>query len=304
MLRFTLILASSVGFCFLLLAVFRAFTDVGELRTRYPHVVYDSKSHTSTMEIVKQRPAGWVSLKDVSPIAWNAIVISEDAAFWTHNGFDWSQMWDAFETNLHAGRFVRGASTISQQVIKNVYLTKEKTILRKLKEAVLTMRIERHVGKRRILEIYLNVAELGPGIYGIGSAARYYFHKAPSELNAKEGAFLAMLLPSPKRYSVSFRKKELTPFARSAIHGILAKLAAVHKLADADAAMATPLGFEATQAPVPEHPPLDEDQAPESEDAMPAQDTPAPPPDAAPPGQEAPSPAPDTSSPAAAGSAI
>lgn len=268
--RFALLLASSVGFCFLLLSLFRVSTDVGVLRTQYPRVRYDAKTETSTVEIVKQRPMGWVPLKEISPIAWNAIVISEDAAFWTHNGFDWNQMWDAFQTNMKKGRIVRGGSTITQQVIKNVYLTKEKTILRKVKEAVLTMRIERHVSKKRILEIYLNVAEMGPGVYGIGNASVYYFGHSAATLNAKEGAFLAMLLPSPKRYSVSFRKKALTPFARDAIHGILEKLVAVHKLNEEqmNQAMATPLAFEATQLPVPQQVPDDEEEEPET--TMPA----------------------------------
>ena len=228
--RFALILASSACFCFLLLTIFRSVADVGVLRTQYPRVLFDAKTQTSSVEIVRRPPPGWVSLKDISPIARDAIIISEDAAFWTHNGFDWDQLWDAFQTNLERGRFVRGASTITQQVSKNVFLSREKTILRKLAEAILTMRIERHVSKRRILEIYLNVAEMGPGVYGIGNASVYYFKHSASALSAKEGAFLAMLLPSPKRYGVSYRKRTLTPFASSAIRGILVKLAAVHKI--------------------------------------------------------------------------
>ena len=143
-------------------------------------------------------------------------------------------------------------------------------MLRKIKEAVLTMRIERHVSKRRILEVYLNVAEFGPGVYGIGHAARYYFQKSAAQLNAKEGAFLAILLPSPKRYSVSFRKKALTPFARDAIRGVLQKLAAVKKLSETELqqSLATPLAFEASQLPIPDHPPDDEDEEPE--EALPA----------------------------------
>jgi monofunctional biosynthetic peptidoglycan transglycosylase len=253
MLRFALILASSAGLFLLILALFRSVTDVGVLRTQYPRVQYDAKTGTSSVEIVKRRPSGWVSYGDVSPVARDAIVISEDAAFWTHNGFDWNQLWDAFETNLKKGRFARGGSTITQQVIKNVFLTKEKTILRKITEAILTMRIERQVSKKRILEIYLNVAEMGPGVYGIGNASVYYFKHSASTLNAKEGAFLAMLLPSPKRYGVSFRKKTLTRFARDAIRGILDKLVAVHKLTDLEeqAALEMPLVFEVAETPPP-----------------------------------------------------
>ncbi len=233
---------------------FRSLTDVGELRTEFPRVVYNPKNSSASIEIVKKRPVGWVSLGEVSPIASAAIVLSEDWAFWQHNGFDWDQVIDAFQTNLKKGKFARGGSTITQQVIKNVYLSNEKTIWRKVKEAVLTMRIERLLSKKRILEIYLNIAEMGPGIYGVGQASRYYFQKTPSQLTAKEGAFLAMLLPSPKKYAVSFRKKELTRFASSSVKSILAKLLATKRITEGEyrAALATPLSFEAVYAPMPD----------------------------------------------------
>jgi len=230
-------------------------------------VIYDPQTETAKVEVVRQRPTGWVSLQSISPIAWNAVVISEDAAFWTHNGFDWNQMWDAFETNLKTAQVRPRRQHHHAAGNKKCLLTKEKTVIRKAKEAFLTMRIERHLSKKRILEIYLNIAEFGPGVYGIGHASEYYFQKQPSRLNAKEGAFLAILLPSPKRYSVSFRKKALTPFARDAIRGVLEKLMAVKKLSgpEFEAAVATPMGFEATQMPAPAQAPSDEDQAPEDE---------------------------------------
>jgi len=251
--RFALIFLCCAGFYFLLFLGFRTLTDVGELRTEYPRVTFDLKTETSSIEIVKKRPVGWVSLGEVSPIASAAIVLSEDWAFWQHNGFDWDQVIDAFQTNLKKGKFARGGSTITQQVIKNVYLSNEKTLIRKAKEAILTMRIERLLSKKRILEIYLNIAELGPGIYGIGQASRYYFQKPPSQLTAKEGAFLAILLPSPKKYSVSFRKKELTRFARSSVRSVLAKLLATKRLSqdEYNLALATPLSFETAFLPPP-----------------------------------------------------
>ena len=266
--RFLLLFLSSALFLGLLFLGFRSVTDVGVLRTRYPRVNYDPKTEKASITIVKQRPVGWVDLGQVSKVAWSAIVMSEDDAFWTHDGFDWNQMREAFETNLQKHKFARGGSTITQQVAKNVFLSNEKTVIRKLKEAFLTMRLERHVGKKRILEIYLNVAELGPGVYGIGHASQYYFHKSASQLTAKEGAFLAILLPSPKRYSVSFRKKALTPFANEAVANLLGKLLAVHKISEAEyeQALRQPLSFEADQsaraAPRTDGP-EDEDQAPE-----------------------------------------
>src|SRR5262249_17306176 len=134
---------------------------------------------------------------------------------------------------------------------------------------ILTMRIERHVSKKRILEIYLNIAEFGPGVYGIGNASVYYFQHSAATLNAKEGAFLAMLLPSPKQYGVSFRKNALTPFARSAILGIIEKLVAVKRLTQEDAGkiLLAPLSFEASQIPVPAEVPEDEEEEPGVQDS-------------------------------------
>ena len=128
----------------------------------------------------------------------------------------------------------------------------------------MTLRLERSVGKRRILEIYLNIAEFGLGLYGIGPASKFYFGKSPSELNAKEGAFLAMLLPSPKRYSISFRKKQLTGYAAGIVRSILEKLLATNRISEGEfqAYLNMPLSFETVAAPLPppeQKPPGDEE---------------------------------------------
>lgn len=261
--RFALILFLFFGFYYLVFHTFRVLTDVSALRTAYPHVLYDAAEKKASIEIVKNRPAGWAPLSSISPIAVSAVVLSEDWAFYQHNGFDFQQLWDSFHTNLKKGKFARGGSTITQQMVKNVFLSGEKTITRKLQEAVLAIRVERHLSKKRILEIYLNVVEFGPGLYGIGPASRFYFQKSPSELNAKEGAFLAMLLPSPKKYSVSFRKKGMTPFARGIVNSIMGKLVATGRLSQAEFEQlrATPLVFEgvvAAEPAVPAEPETDE----------------------------------------------
>lgn len=258
--KFLILLACCAGFYVLLFQVFRILTDVGELEKSFPKVVYDAKTKKSQIEIVKQAPPGWVSLGSVQTKAVAAIVLSEDWAFYQHNGFDWEQIWDAAQKNLETGKFARGGSTITQQVVKNVYLSNRKTLTRKLQEAILAIRVERQLTKKRILEIYLNIAEFGEGLYGIGPASRYYFSKHPSELTAKEGAFLAMLLPSPKKYSISFRKKELTPYAASIVKSILGKLLATKRISAEEYTqlMATPLPFEARQVEMPAEAPLDE----------------------------------------------
>jgi monofunctional biosynthetic peptidoglycan transglycosylase len=148
-------------------------------------------------------------------------------------------------------------------VVKNVFLSNEKTLWRKAQEAVLAVRIERQLTKARILEIYLNIAEFGEGLYGIGPASRHYFSKAPSELTAKEGAFLAMLLPSPKKYAVSFRKKALTPYAASTVRSILGKLLATGRLTNEEyqVVLHAPLSFEdrPMPMPLPDFVPVDEE---------------------------------------------
>lgn len=261
--KFLVILACCAGFYLLLFQGFRLLTDVGALEKSFPKVVYDKKEKSSHIEIVDKRPPGWASLGSVSRIAVAAIVLSEDWAFYQHNGFDWEQIRDSIEKNIKMGKFARGGSTITQQVVKNVFLSNEKTLWRKAQEAVLAMRIERQLTKARILEIYLNIAEFGEGLYGIGPAARHYFSKSPGELTAKEGAFLAMLLPSPKKYSVSFRKKALTPYAASTVRSILGKLMATGRLSGEEYQIAvnTPLSFEdrPMPMPLPDFVPVDEE---------------------------------------------
>jgi monofunctional biosynthetic peptidoglycan transglycosylase len=195
--------------------------DVARLRAEFPHAIVAKDS--VTFEVRKSRPRGWVSLAAVSRYATWAIVLSEDWSFYQHNGIDVKQIRVALG-EMMASRKFRGASTITQQLVKNVYLSEERTLWRKLHEAILARKVERALSKERILETYLNVIEFGPGIYGIGAASRHYFAKAPAELGPREGAFLAMLLPGPKRYSASFRKQRLTSFARKRVEAILEKL--------------------------------------------------------------------------------
>lgn len=209
--------------------------DVSILRTRYPVVHYVPRSSPSSyVTFERARPSSWVGLDDVSRSAVGAIIVSEDWAFYQHKGYDPKQIKEALNHDIARGRFARGASTITQQVAKNLFLDTDKNVIRKLKELALAIRLEKKYKKRKILEIYLNIAEWGEGIYGIGPAARFYFKKSPRELTAKEGAFLAMLLPSPKRYSQSFRAKSLTVFARRRIADILGKMSQAHYITDGE----------------------------------------------------------------------
>jgi monofunctional biosynthetic peptidoglycan transglycosylase len=143
----------------------------------------------------------WVPLSSVSPYLIKAVLIGEDDKFWSHEGFDYEAMRKAIEKDIKAGKFKFGGSTISQQLVKNLYLSPSKNPLRKLREAVITWRMEKVLSKRRILELYLNIAEWGEGIFGIEAAARYYYGKSASELDPVESARLVAVLPNPIRYN-------------------------------------------------------------------------------------------------------
>jgi len=224
------------------------FPDPFILKNQYPVVEFRREQPTvPNVRLVKFRPSGWVPLGGISRAALGAVIVSEDWAFYQHKGYDPNQMREALREDWEEGAFVRGASTITQQVARNVFLSKDKNLWRKFKELFLAVEMERKLNKRRILEVYFNIAEWGPGIYGIGRASRYYFQKSPSELTAKEGAFLAMLLPSPIRYGQSFRSKRLTAYARRTVRSILNKMMQAHFISaeERDREIGFPLLFEA-----------------------------------------------------------
>lgn len=178
--------------------------------------------------------SGYVRLKDISMHARNAVIVSEDGDFYGHKGIDWFELRRSFETNWERGTFARGGSTITQQLAKNVYLSSEKSLLRKAREALIAIQLEEILNKDEILEKYLNVVEFGPELYGISKASRHYFGKAPAQLTAAEGAFLAFLLPNPKKYSISFRNKQLTRFARRQVHEIIHRMHRFRKISQLD----------------------------------------------------------------------
>ncbi|MFZ5907233.1 MAG: monofunctional biosynthetic peptidoglycan transglycosylase [Nitrospirota bacterium] len=144
----------------------------------------------------------WVPLSRVSPYLIKAVLIAEDDKFWSHEGFDYDAIQKAIEKDIKAKKFKLGGSTISQQLAKNLFLSPSKNPVRKLREAILTWRIESALTKKRILEIYLNIAEWGDrGIFGIEAASRHYYGKPASELSPEEAARLASVLPNPRKYN-------------------------------------------------------------------------------------------------------
>ena len=142
----------------------------------------------------------WVGLERISPALVNAVLVSEDARFYAHGAFDWTEVEAAADDSLRSGRALRGASTLTQQLAKNLWLGTERSAWRKAKEAVLAVKLERSVPKRRILALYLNVAEWGDGVFGAEAAARYHFGVPASALAPEQAAWLAAILPSPRTY--------------------------------------------------------------------------------------------------------
>lgn len=143
----------------------------------------------------------WVNLEAISPQAAIAVIASEDQQFPYHFGFDFKSIREAVRAHERGGK-LRGASTITQQVAKNLFLWSGRSFVRKGLEASLTLMLETTLPKERILELYLNIVEFGPGIYGVEAAARHFFHKHASDLTREESALLAVVLPNPRQLRV------------------------------------------------------------------------------------------------------
>lgn len=161
----------------------------------------------------------------------NAFLAAEDDKFYEHSGVDFVSMLRAAAVTLFTDE-TQGASTITQQLAKNLFLTRERSLNRKLQELALSFLLEATLGKDRILEIYLNIIEWGPGLYGLRPAARHYFEKEPQALTPRESAFLVALIPGPVKYQRSFANGELTPGFETLVENLLVKLRSVDALSE------------------------------------------------------------------------
>jgi hypothetical protein len=182
--------------------------DLRRFRMPFLHYVTEPDGEVLEMEM-GPGSASWTYLEEVSPFMVYAVIAHEDAAFFQHKGFSPAHIRNALIRNLKEKRYVIGASTITMQLVKNLFLRREKTLARKVQEVLLTWWVERVMEKRDILELYLNVIEYGPGVYGIRHAARHYFNRLPSELSPAESVYLSMILPNPRRYHVHFESGEI-----------------------------------------------------------------------------------------------
>ena len=181
----------------------------------------------------------YTKLNQISPYLTKTVILTEDSSFYVHKGFDWESIEKNAREGWDRGVFRKGGSTITQQLAKNLFLNKDRTFIRTGLEAIITDRIEKTLTKKEILERYLNVVEFGKNIYGVKAAAKHYFQKSPSELNIVESAFLAMVLPSPIKYSQSYYRKELTPFAKKRLRKIIDDMLKYHRINDEEYTVAS-----------------------------------------------------------------
>jgi len=181
--------------------IYLTLPDVRILRTQNPQTTAFIELRARQAEArgePARRVQRWVSYGRISSQLKRAVLVAEDSAFWQHDGVDYQQLKESFETNLERMEFARGASTITQQLAKNLYLSPSKNPLRKLRELLIARRLEAELSKQRILELYLNVIEWGNGIYGAEAAARSYFGKPAADLTPGEAALLAASIPNTR----------------------------------------------------------------------------------------------------------
>lgn len=183
----------------------------------------------------------WVPIHKVSYHLINAVIVSEDARFYDHYGVDLVEIYNSIKLNFEEGRYARGASTISQQVVKMAFLSSEKTLARKMRELMGTLLLEVLLDKDEILEWYLNLAQFGDGVFGVKDAAEHYFETSPELLTIQQSANLALVLPSPNSWSSGLRKKELTDFGHQRFRHIIEMMYQQGTITDAlkKAALAT-----------------------------------------------------------------
>ncbi len=175
--------------------------SVTELANRRASVTIQVKDWKGDFHpfVVGPKNRYWTPGASIPPEMKWAVIVAEDSRFYRHEGVDVKALKKAIKYDLEKKSFARGASTITQQTAKNLFLSREKTVTRKIKELILAKRMEQELTKGRIIELYLNVVELGPMVYGIGHGSRYYFGKPASQLTPRECAFLAAMLPGPRQ---------------------------------------------------------------------------------------------------------
>jgi Transglycosylase len=204
---------------------------IERLRGEFEHEVSPRGGARRTIDVSPRSP-DFIAFPDVPPLFVRTLLLGEDSGFYGHSGLDLSEVPSAILTNWARGGAARGASTISQQLAKNLFLSRDKQMGRKLQELSLALLLESRLGKERILEIYLNIIEWGPDLYGLRPAARRYFDREPRELTPAQMALLVALIPGPVKYQRSLASGHPSPGFRPLVNGLLAKLRSVDALSE------------------------------------------------------------------------
>ncbi|MFK8001818.1 MAG: transglycosylase domain-containing protein [Polyangiales bacterium] len=200
-----------------------AAADIRRVQGAFLHRVVEPEGESFEM-MAGPGTANWVPIAAISPFLIQSVIGHEDGGFFRHNGFAVYAIRDALARNLREGRYVVGASTITMQLTKNLFLHREKTLARKVQEVLLTWWVETALTKEEILELYLNVIEYGPRVYGVVQASDHYFGRHPVEITAAEAAFFATILPNPKRYHEAFEQGTLPSSMRNRVANFLRHL--------------------------------------------------------------------------------
>jgi hypothetical protein len=218
---------------------------VARLRGGFPFAVTDGNGQEHVIDVSPASP-DFIALHDVPPLFLRTLLLAEDAGFWGHRGIDLRELPAAMLTNWSRGGAARGASTITQQLAKNLFLSRDKQLGRKLQELAITFLLESALGKERILEIYLNIIEWGPDLHGLRPAARHYFGREPGALTPAQMAFLVAIIPGPTLYQRSIAGGTPSPALRTLIDNLLAKLRSVDAISEAEyqRALADPLAID------------------------------------------------------------
>ena len=182
------------------LSIYLSLPDVTHLKNNNPKITAFMQLRNEQAEAQGKKyniRQNWVSFQTIPDLLKKAVRISEDASFYEHRGIDYEELKESIRKNFEKGAIVRGGSTITQQLAKNLFLSPEKSFLRKMQEYFITKRLEDELSKDRIFNLYLNVIELGPGIFGVEAASQHYFNKSVQNLNLEEIVRLAAIIPRP-----------------------------------------------------------------------------------------------------------
>jgi len=195
-----------------LLFFFLTLPDVSNLKKANPKLsalmkqrISEAKKHKGKYKIYKR----WIKLKKIPKLLKQAVIITEDSNFYYHNGIDYHELKESIKKNISSGKKLRGGSTITQQLAKNLFLSTEKSYFRKIREFFIAKRLEKHLSKNRILEIYLNVIEFGRGVFGVEAASQYFFKKSVNKLNLSEIIRIVSVIPKPLKVTPLSKSKYL-----------------------------------------------------------------------------------------------